>query len=173
MAACAAVHCHVGAAVAAVLLSHALTLALFGWLIATVPSRHHVPWSERMLAHFSLHAAGNVIAVTYGVFSLASCVLFVFETYLDHELDEFYAEPLWLVLTDVSLQPIFVWNYVLFFVLYRRKLSYIFSMSAIVDVETIIPVYADFGMLTRLTAFANEMWMKDAWSTNSYACPVR
>ena len=68
-----------------------------------------MPWRERLFSWMSRSSIGLLLITLNALFSLLSCALFVYETYLPQDV----APPIWLVAAEVAMQPIFVFNYVL------------------------------------------------------------
>eukprot|EP00966_Prymnesium_polylepis_P105823 2450439-Prymnesium_polylepis.1 len=132
-------------ALTVIIWAHTATLAVYILLVWTVPRRMNVPWNERVFAWLQTSNVGNIISLTHAMLSLVSCVLFVIETYLV-EVDSHGCEepmPLWYLLTELCMQPMFVWHYLLLLVLHQKKWSYILSVPALIDKVTVIPVYID------------------------------
>ena len=105
----------------------------------------------------NVSAGGRALTIIHGVSSLASCVLFISETYMRPPCSTstsgtrciatpsgFVEQlPVEYLLVEQALQPVFVCHYFLLLYLAINRVSYIFSLYALIDVFTVIPVYVD------------------------------
>lgn len=142
-----AVKCNLTTVLVFIAVAHTLTFLPYWWLLRTTPHKRNVPWRERVYSHLNHSWLGVTVSSVYGVFSVISCVLFIIETYTtDDDENEHMVQPIWFTLAEIALQPMFVWNYLLVSALHLPSWSYVFSLPAIVDKITVIPVYVDLGM---------------------------
>lgn len=98
----------------------------------------------------TVSSSGHTLTFLHGISSLASCVLFVCETYLRQGWTEITVAtpggylpelPIEYLLLEQALQPVFVCHYfLLFFAAGQQRLAYVFSLYSIIDIITVIPV---------------------------------
>ncbi|KAL3915905.1 MAG: hypothetical protein SGPRY_007037 [Prymnesium sp.] len=110
--------------------------------LRSVPFRWHVPWNERVFSYLISSAMGNMISISQAVLSLISCILFVIETYVA-PLDSCKSPPVWFMVLEFCIQPMFVGHYLLLLALHHRTWAYVTSLPALVDKITVLPVYLD------------------------------
>ena len=92
--------------------SHVATALCYVALLATTPRRLHVPWRERLFSWMSRSSIGLLLITLNALFSLLSCALFVYETYLPQDV----APPIWLVAAEVAMQRQRDWRRLLWLV---------------------------------------------------------
>lgn len=72
------------------------------------------------------------------VFSVISCASFVWESYLPD------GSPLWMFNVEVVVSMGFAVNYAVFFYVAQKRLSFVLSTEALVDIVTVPPVLLQF-----------------------------
>jgi voltage-gated potassium channel len=117
-------------------------------------------------------AGGRALTIFHGVSSLASCILFISETYMRQPCSAgdkasrsicisvpsgFNPQlPIEYLLVEQALQPVFVCHYFLLLYLAINRVTYVFSLYALIDVFTVIPVYID---LYEMAYLLYTIWM--------------
>lgn len=78
------------------------------------------------------HRCTSYIQVIDGIYSLVSCVLFVYGTYL-------YSTPMWLLMLEVHFAIFFAYGFFWGWYCSPRRSKYLYTPDAFVDVVTIVP----------------------------------
>ena len=74
------------------------------------------------------------------VLSVFASVLYVVSTYFEND-----AAPAWILVCEIVLSVFFVCDYCVQYVIAPSKIAYLFSLFAVIDVLTIVPVFADLA----------------------------
>lgn len=109
----------------------------YGFVFKQVPQKRSLNYKGRLALYLATSKAGTINDFVMAVFSIGSCVLFVWETYLPEEL----GTPLWMFCTELVFSTAFTFQYFVSLYTTHNVVGYLFSLQAMVDVVTIIPVY--------------------------------
>lgn len=94
----------------------------------------HLTRRER-LARFMGGPVGYAFDISMAVLSAMACVLFVLASYYN-------SEPEWITVTDILLSSFFLIDLLLRLYIAESRVGYLLSLSGIVDVVSVLPVFA-------------------------------
>mmetsp|Transcript_26577 Transcript_26577/g.92376 ORF Transcript_26577/g.92376 Transcript_26577/m.92376 type:complete len:1263 (-) Transcript_26577:93-3881(-) len=109
----------------------------YGIIFRRVPPKRSLNYKGRLALYLATSKAGTINDLVMAVFSIGSCVLFVWETYLPPE----EGTPLWMFCTELVFSTSFTFQYFVSLYTTHNVIQYLISLQAMVDVVTIIPVY--------------------------------
>ncbi|CAM9399544.1 unnamed protein product [Ectocarpus sp. 6 AP-2014] len=119
----------------------------FSYVLFSVPRHGEVPYTNRLNRHITTSRCGLFIEILNALFSLATCVLFVLETYS-------FGNNYGFIVISFSMEMVFngffLFNFLLHLYLAVDKLTHLVSLQAVVDIVTVFPSY--------LILFMNDGW---------------
>ncbi len=124
-------------------------LVYYTLLLLSVPranSLFSAPYIKRLYVHLQVSKIGKLNEIWVALISVLSCVLFVWETYIPGYYDSQYTTPREMFCAELSMSMIFFGAYVVSLALESDRLSFIFSMTAVIDKITVIPVLLSYFM---------------------------
>jgi hypothetical protein len=128
--------------------SHVFFGMLYGLSLLLVPDRVNgtqkggkLDFKERYLVYMSMSTISSVLEGMIGLFTLASCVLYIAETYDDKASDQADCTNTPFFLAEVVFSTGFTFHFFLHWYLAPFKFVYLLSLQTLVDVVTILPVY--------------------------------
>jgi hypothetical protein len=128
-----------------ILTAHGACALVYLIFCLTVPRRRGVRYRERLHAWLVISRLGIALTALHALCSLASCVLFICEGYLvpadvltlTADMPGGYRTllPLSYLLVEQTLQPIFLFHYLLlFYVAGSQRCAYVFSLMSVIDI---------------------------------------
>ncbi|CAM9278886.1 unnamed protein product [Ectocarpus fasciculatus] len=119
----------------------------FAYVLFSVPRHGDVPYKKRLNRHITTSRCGLLIEILNALFSLATCVLFVFETYS-------FGNNYGFIVLSFSMEMVFngffLFSFLVHLYLAVDKLTHLVSLQAVVDIVTVFPSY--------LILFMNDGW---------------
>eukprot|EP00903_Cladosiphon_okamuranus_P015886 g14672.t1 len=134
-----------------VLLSAGVSLVVFvcyfASILLAVPKHWGVPFKSRLSRYVSKSRQGLLVETLNAAFSLATCVLFILETY---SIGRDYGFIVVSFSLEMAFNGFFLCNFVLHLYLAVDKLVHLVSLQPVVDIVTVFPSY--------LILFVNDGW---------------
>lgn len=128
-----------------VFLASAVVLGSYYLLIVfSVPAKRNLNYKGRLSLYIAQSMFGTANDIIMAIFSVLSCVLFVWETYLPDD----DGTPVWMFSTEVVFSTGFALQYFLLLYTAPNVPVFLVSMQAMVDCVTTIPVF--------VTLFSNQ-----------------
>mmetsp|Transcript_1431 Transcript_1431/g.5272 ORF Transcript_1431/g.5272 Transcript_1431/m.5272 type:complete len:1180 (-) Transcript_1431:74-3613(-) len=116
-----------------------LVTAQYVHFFYTLPTKTEISLPERIRYHISHSRAGQGIEAVTAIMSFISCITYIWETYLSFT-------PLLMMISEVIFANFFAFQYFILFYESKSKLGYFFSLQALVDLVTVLPVFYVLGM---------------------------
>merc|ERR1719238_465890 len=91
-------------------------------------------YRQRCHTYVSTSVMGSVLEAVMAMFSIGSCVTFVWETYIDGPT------PTWMFCAEMMFSVFFTFQYVLGLYVAPSRCRFVFSLHPIVDKVTVVPV---------------------------------
>jgi hypothetical protein len=127
--------------------SHLGFAIIYGCTVFFVPTtlygREQLTFRQRYLIFMNMSSISSVLEGMVGLFTLASCFLYIAETY-DEDYNSISGEDCTdsaYFLAEVVLSTGFAFHFVLYLYLAPNMAKYMFSLQTLVDVLTIVPMY--------------------------------
>lgn len=113
----------------------------YAYVLRQVPKQRRdgkvVPFQPRLAFFLTSSPTGFALEVLMAVFSIGSCVVFVWESYLPQS-------PLWMFWIELLFSTFFAFQYFLGYYVAGNKLAYVTQLQPLVDAVTVTPVFILF-----------------------------
>mmetsp|Transcript_3154 Transcript_3154/g.11355 ORF Transcript_3154/g.11355 Transcript_3154/m.11355 type:complete len:277 (+) Transcript_3154:673-1503(+) len=113
-------------------------VVVYGYVLHLVPPERRdgkrVSFKERLSFFLMTAPPGFALEIAMALMSIGSCVVFVWESYLDES-------PLWMFWTELFFSTYFAFQYFLGMYVSGNKIAYMMQLQPVVDAATVTPVF--------------------------------